>query len=87
MRKALMAGGGVNASGFTGGRSLVSESLGRQISRKGFWVGVLKGIRGKKIVDYKTLRKHLQKRGMNGTDIGVIASIVVSNKDKLIEKV
>ena len=88
IQKALEAGGGANASAFTGGRALIGESLGKQIADKGFWSDIITGIYRKEIVDYRSLSSYLKKMGIKGKDdVMVIASIVASNKHKLLEKI
>lgn len=86
IKKALMAGAGVDTSKFTGGRALISESLGKQIAKRDFWVGILSGIKKGKIIDYKSLRKYMG-HGTPERDVKTIATIVVANKHKLLERV
>lgn len=88
IEKALEVGSGVDASKFTGGRSLISESLGTQITDKGFWNDILTKVCKQEIVDYKSLRKHLSDKGIkNDVDVNHIASIFASKKDKFLEKI
>jgi hypothetical protein len=85
LRKALMAGSGVNAGAMTGGRALIGESLGRQLVDKGFWKDLYLNIRKGHVYDFASLNKHLGKDATKA-EVSAVASIVVANKDRLYPK-
>ena len=82
--KALMAGGGVNAGNFTGGRALIGEVTQKNLSDVRFWKDIITGIVGKKIVQYTDLQTYLNSLGISEDgDVQAIASIVADNMDKI----
>ena len=86
--KALMAGGGVNAANFTGGRALVPESLGKQVTNKEFWKDMIVAIKNEKVTNYKSLGGFLSKYGITGKEsVNFIASIVAEKKDSFLSKI
>ena len=72
--KALMAGSGVNASDFTGGRALIPESLQGAVSvpepqaLRGVFGDLLKAMRGRKVSSYNDMVNFVYDRGYEGND-------------------
>jgi len=88
MNKALMAGGGVDASTFTGGRTLIPESIGRYVKDSNFWKGLLLAVKNRKIVNYDQLRSYANKQGLwPEYGVEIVASVLADNKIKILEKI
>lgn len=85
--KALQAGAGVNAASFTGGRVLVPESIGTVVKTKEFWVDLLTAMKNNVVVDFKSLRKYLDKVGIDSSiGINVVAGAVIDHINKIKNK-
>jgi len=80
--KALMAGGGVDASTMTGGRALIPETVRKQVVNKEFWKDIITGVASAKVVDYKSLCGFLGKYGITDKKGQQFIASIVTAKSK-----